>query len=248
VFRRRRHASDEEQPDLTEVDVDDEPGADDDEGDVDEVVVSPPRTRDSGPWDSAEVDLSDDSPRLDLGALVIPGRDGLELQVQMDEESGNVVAVTVVLGPGAIQVQPFAAPRSSGIWDDVRAEIRSSINAGGGLVEEADGPFGTELRTRVPAQAPDGSQVLQAARFVGVDGPRWFLRGVFLGAGADASTAAVLEDVFRSIVVVRGGEAMAPGDPLPLTLPADAVQEDDPASGAQPPNPFERGPEITEIR
>jgi hypothetical protein len=43
------------------------------------------------------------------------------------------------------------------------------------------------------------------ARFVGVDGPRWFLRGVIGGAATTDVEAAAREDLFRSIVVVRGG-------------------------------------------
>jgi hypothetical protein len=58
--------------------------------------------------------------------------------------------------------------------------------------------------------------------------------------------------------VVRGTQAMAPRDPIPLRLPpqaqpADAVDQAQPADPASPYsgtslNPFERGPEITEIR
>ena len=49
------------------------------------------------------------------------------------------------------------------------------------------------------------------ARFVGVDGPRWFLRGVVGGAAtSDVEAAAAVEDLFRSIVVVRGTSPMPP--------------------------------------
>jgi hypothetical protein len=59
------------------------------------------------------------------------------------------------------------------------------------------------------------------ARFIGVDGPRWFLRGVIAGAGAtDPAAAAQIEDVFRSIVVVRGTTPMPPRDLIPLRMPA----------------------------
>lgn len=254
MFRRRRRTDEDpidDEPLDAPIDddaVDDDAGADDDDVDDDAAEPAPLSDRPDGPWDATEVDLADGVQRLDLGSLVITGRDGLELQVQMDEQSGQVVAITAVVGDGAVQLQAFAAPRTSGIWPEVRHEIQSSINQQGGLVEEADGPFGTELRTKVPAQAPDGSNVLQSARFVGVDGPRWFLRGVFLGSGADPTSAAPVEDVFRGVVVVRGGEAMAPGDPLPVTLPMAAEEDEAPDGGRPALNPFERGPEITEIR
>jgi Protein of unknown function (DUF3710) len=164
-----------------------------------------------------------------------------------------VVAVALVLGEGALQVQPFAAPRSEGIWDDVRAEIRAGITKQGGTADEVEGPLGTELRTRVPVRAADGTQTVQPARFLGVDGPRWFLRGVLTGKPAvqpGPDTDAELFAVFREIVVVRGDAAMAPRDPIPLRLPvAPTVSSDEDGADRDESElkPFERGPEITEI-
>jgi hypothetical protein len=99
----------------------------------------------------------------------------------------------------------------------------------------------------------DGTVGSQPARFVGVDGPRWFLRFVFLGpAATDPAAAEQLAAIARGVVVARDSEARAPGDSLPLTLPVEVT----PAlgDGDQAPwqreelSPFERGPEITEIR
>ncbi|MGB4135503.1 MAG: DUF3710 domain-containing protein, partial [Microbacterium sp.] len=57
-------------------------------------------------------------------------------------------------------------------------------------------------------------------RFVGVDGPRWFLRGVIGGdAASDPAAAEQVEDLFRSIVVVRGATPMPPRDLIPLKMP-----------------------------
>jgi hypothetical protein len=62
---------------------------------------------------------------------------------------------------------------------------------------------------------------MRLARFIGVDGPRWFLRGVIAGeAAADPTAAAKVEDLFRSIVVVRGNTPMPPRDLIPLRMPA----------------------------
>jgi hypothetical protein len=213
--------------------------------------------RGSGPYDLAEVeDPGAEGSRVDLGGIWLPGRPGLEVRLEADQTSGEVVAVTAVLGDGALQLQPFAAPRSEGIWDEVRTEIRASITAQGGTVDEVAGPLGPELRTRVPARAGDGTQTVQPARFVGVDGPRWFLRGVITGGPAiDPDTDADLVALFRDIVVVRGNDPMAPRDLIPLHVPS--MPEDDPAEGStegtaggrtEPLSPFERGPEITEIR
>lgn len=172
--------------------------------------------RPNGPWDDSEVEGPD--PRLDLGGVWIRGFDGLHLQVQMDESTGAVSVVTLTQGDAALQVQAFAAPRSAGIWPDVRAQLIGSITSSGGLVEEAPGEFGVELRARVPGQGG----ALQPARFVGVDGPRWFLRGLYLGSAAPPGGAPALEDAFRDIVVVRGQDAMAPGELISMKLPPDA--------------------------
>jgi hypothetical protein len=201
--------------------------------------------RPNGPWDESEVDPATDVERLDLGALRVAAAPGVDVQVQVDEASGNVALLTFARPDGAVQVQPYAAPRSGGLWDDVRSQIKSSINQAGGLVEEAEGPFGFELRAQVTSS--DGSGGLQAARFAGIEGPRWFLRAVFLGSAAKpGETTTVLEDMVRNLVVVRGGEAMPVGAPIPLALPQAAGEAD----GAAPrvPSPFERGPEITETR
>jgi hypothetical protein len=204
--------------------------------------------RANGPWDESEVDLADGVQRLDLGALRVTPTAGIDVQVQVDEASGTVSTLSFARPDAVVQVQPYAAPRSGGLWDDVRGQIKSSINKSGGLVEEAEGPFGAELRAQVTAS--DGSSGLQPARFAGIEGPRWVLRAVFLGAAArPGEAAAALEDMVRSLVVVRGGEAMPVGAPIPLTLPPTAVPDEGAAESSPTlPSPFERGPEITEIR
>ena len=114
----------------------------------------------------------------------LPGRPGLEVRVEADQATSQVVAVTLVLGRSALQLQPFAAPKTEDIWDEVRGEIRAGITKQGGTADEVEGPLGTELRTKVPVRAADGSSSVQPARFVGVSGPRWFLRGVMTGQAA----------------------------------------------------------------
>ncbi len=199
--------------------------------------------RANGPWDVTEVE-GDGVERLDLGALRVTPTEGIDVQVQVDEASGQVAQLSFTRKGAAVQVQPYAAPRSGGLWDDVRGQIKSSINSNGGLVEDAEGPFGTELRAQVPA---DGGGNLQPARFCGIEGPRWFLRAVFLGAAArPGPDAEALEAMIRRLVVVRGGEAMPVGAPIPLAVPQQQAPEGD--SGPAPLSPFERGPEITETR
>ena len=214
-------------------------------------------SRAAGPWDFNEVE-DPKAGRVDLGALLVPAVEGMELRLEM-ADAEQVIAATVVARQSAVQLQAFAAPRSEGIWGEVRAEIALEISKQGGTVDEREGPFGIELRAQVPVQAPDGSRGIQLVRFIGVDGPRWFLRGVVSGQGAVQPKEALdIEHVFRDTVVSRGNSPMAPRDPIPLRMPAEAQQamqqqaapEDDEGSQYSQGdlNPFQRGPEITERR
>ena len=264
MFKRRRSTDDEasadddvldapadELEDLDEVDeisaeLED---AEDDEDDVDSRGAnwgSVDRT--NGPYDSTEID--DDVVRIDLGALRLEPIESVEVRLEIDEETGAVSALTLVNGGSALQIGAFAAPRTEGIWDEVRGQIAASITSSGGTVDEREGDYGIALHAKVPAQDEKGRPVTQPVLFVGVDGPRWFLRGLLSGAGtANPAEAEPLWESFRTIVVVRGTDPMAPHEPLPIELPREATEPDgEPEASGHDLNPFRRGPEITEIR
>jgi hypothetical protein len=173
----------------------------------------------TGPYD--EADQPDDGlNRLDLGALRIPADNGLEIRVEVAEE-GQVASVIVLSPTGQMQLGVFAAPRNEGIWGEIRAEIKASISSQGGTVSEQEGEFGTELGGKLPAQGG-----VTPVRFVGVDGPRWFLRAMMVGAPAqDDKAAEPFLNTFRSLVVVRGTDALPVRDPVPLELPKDAAEQ-----------------------
>lgn len=207
----------------------------------------------TGPQDLSAV--SDVSTRVDLGSVLLTPAAGTELRLEIDQDRQEVTAVQVGDDHGAVQIQVFAAPRSSGIWDEIREEIAGMINGNGGTVEEVSGPFGDELRTRLAQPGPQGRTVFAPAIFAGVDGPRWFLRAVYSGAAAvDDSARAVFDDVLRTVVIARGDEPRAPREMLPLQMPTTRGDRDDgvgaPADDASGDDlqPFERGPEITEVR
>lgn len=211
-----------------------------------------PGPRPDGPWDESEVRDPAEG-RVDLGGLFVPGVDGMELRVEVAGDA--IVAATVVLRDSAIQLQGFAAPKREGIWGEVREEIAGGITQQGGIVDEVEGPLGWELRAQVPVQLPDGTGGFQVVRFVGVDGPRWFLRGVISGQGAvQPQAAGLLEQIFRDTVVVRGEGPMAPRDPIVLKLPNDAqmvpegVQQEEGSRFSGGMGQLQRGPEITEVR
>jgi len=215
----------------------------------------PAVSRARGPFDVSEV--GDDTSRIDLGALRVPGLAGMELRLELDESQQGVVGATAALAASAVQLQAFAAPRSGGMWHDIRTEIAESIIGQGGTAEVRDGPLGRELLARMPTRGTDGRTVFQPVRFLGVDGPRWFLRAVLSGPAATSEPAAEeLLGVVRGTVVVRGSEAMAPRELLPLRLPAELSPPGGDADEAGAANadggeelrPFERGPEITEVR
>jgi hypothetical protein len=200
-----------------------------------------------GPYDAADV-TDDGVARVDLGGLRVPVMPGCEVRVDVQDD--QVVAANVVHGDSALQLQAFAAPRSSGIWEEVRAEIVAGVSQSGGTADEQLGSFGVELRANVPVRRQDGRQALQPARFVGHDGPRWFLRGVLTGAALeDPQRAALLEQAFRAVVVVRGDEPKPPREPIPLRLPETGDEADTPSEqDGDTLDPLTRGPEITETR
>lgn len=241
----------------------------DDYDDYDEQPAEHADRHHDGPFD-----LEDAPPgvsRLDFGAVWVPVLPGIDISIASTEPEGQgqVVGVVLTEGNSVLQLHAFAAPRNTPIWADVRTEIREQLGQVAGSASESDGRFGPELRARVPATLPDAAPgsapTLQDARFLGVDGPRWFLRGLITGpAAVDRSAAHRLEEAFAQVVVVRGGEAMPPREMLPLRPPREAVEAHDaPGEGDDLGEPGaeagtderprgmpmpERGPEITEIR
>ncbi len=176
----------------------------------------------TGPYDERDAP-TDDIARADLGALLIPVGHGLDLQVEVNEQQ-EIVSATLGSQAGTMQVGLFAAPRNEGIWDEVRAEIHESLTQQRGRPAERDGgAFGTELTGVVPGQGGQRTPV----RFIGVDGPRWFLRAMLAGPAADPGRAEVFEEAFRQIIVVRGNTPLPVREPVPLTLPKDALASDD---------------------
>ena len=229
-----------------------------------------------GPYDVKDRDTTEGY--IDLGAVRVRAIKSMELRLDLEDKTKEVVAVTVKLGSSSLQVQAFAAPRRTGVWDELREDLSTTLGkTPGATVVEREGRFGTEVLGRMPAQMPDGSPGWTTLRFLGVDGPRWFARGLIRGEAARSpEDSESLEQVFADLVIVRGDAPMAPRDLLPLHPPknvkpvrrrrpgreaasGDAAQapgqsasnrrEGAPEQTARPaPELPERGPEITEIR
>lgn len=226
------------------------------QGDEDGGATAPKRLnsrdvdRTEGPFDRSEVD--DLEGLIDFGSLAIRPVSEMELRLEVNEAGTEITGITGVIGDSAVQLQAFAAPKSRGVWDAIRGEIHTNLTAGKGEAEEVEGPLGMELRAVMASPGPDGRTVRSAMTFVGVDGPRWFLRAVISGrAAADESAREEILRFVRGTVVTRGGEPRAPREMLPIDVP-DSVEmpgaEAPVADDSSVPNPFKRGPEITEVR
>ena len=185
----------------------------------------------TGPFDASEVDL-EERDCIDLGSLLVaPVQDQMELQLQVDEASGQVMAVMLIGNEGALELRAFAASRGPGAWDELRPRISAEMARMGGTADERQGPFGTELLCMVPTQTPDGQPTTQPSRIVAHEGPAWLLRATLMGRPAvEDDLAGPWEETIRKVVVNRGREAMAPGAPLPLKLPPEAKQVETPAT------------------
>jgi len=229
-------------------------------------------SRARGPFDVSEPAPGDAASRLDLGSIQLVPIDGMQLRLELDETQQMVIGAQALVADSGVQLQAFAAPRTMGLWSEIREEIAQSIVSQGGTADVVRGPLGRELISRMPSRAADGRTVFQPVRFLGVDGPRWFVRAVISGKAAlDEAAAAPLVELVRSVVVVRGDEAKPPREILPLKLPEESTtgdsepsdageadsggsSADDSSQDAATPRraddlkPFERGPEITEVR
>lgn len=223
--------------------------------------------RANGPWDESEF-TGERGEYLDMGALLVKPAAAVDVRMEVDQQTQVPRAVHLDFRDGSVQLQVFTAPKSSGLWDEVRAELVAGLRRDGGDPTVSEGPLGLQVNARFPGTTSDGREGYRLARFVGIDGPRWFLRAVFTGGAAmPGTTSEVLDDAVRDLVVVRGQDPHPPRDLLAFTMPdgatlrrvdgqdpqpseedtgAAGTQDDAAASGpaVQPPR---RGPEITEI-
>jgi len=184
--------------------------------DADDALESRPEF---GPFDVTEAP-DDGQERFDLGALRIPAVAGVEIHLQAGPQ-GQIQQIQLAHGGSRLSLAVFAAPRTEGIWEDIRQTLHQNLLDGGAKPEVTDGDYGPELR----ATLRDGANSTDV-RHVGIDGPRWFVHGVFLGTAAfQPDRAGPLLDVLRGLVVDRGSEARPVSEALPLQLPPEAAAQ-----------------------
>lgn len=188
--------------------------------------------REEGPFDIEEVDLEgDEVQRLDFGALVITPIPECNLQLQKASEEAEEILSAVMMVPeleSALEISAFAAPRSAGMWSEIRQQIIAQTAQAGGSTERVAGPFGTELKKQDIVELPSGERAIQPSRTWVAEGPRWLLRGVLYGKAAmseefDDDVVGPFYDAFRDVIVRRGNDAKPVGDLLTLTLPDELV-------------------------
>lgn len=166
--------------------------------------------RSHGPWDVHDSGIPDRA-YADLGALKLPEISGMQVRLGVDE-SQRVMNAVITIGDSSLQLTVLAASRNHPIWNEVRARLSK-----GQVPRVIEGPFGQEVMVDIPI----ASGHVVPIRIVGVDGPRWMLRGIFSGAAAQKGSPDYdsMNKLFRSVVVDRGQEPVAPMDMIPLTLP-----------------------------
>jgi len=184
-----------------------------------ETKSAPDDRAENGPFDESEV--SGVRPWIDLQSLKLIPREGLNIRLEVEDGTGNVVAASLDYNGSTLQVQPFAASRNDGLWAEIREQLIAGLREQGGQVAEVSGPLGPEIHANIPVMTAEGVLEQQPARFIGVDGPRWFLRGVIAGPAAiDPGQGADMIDIFRGLVVVRGSQPLPPRELLPLRVPS----------------------------
>ncbi len=207
--------ADEAQDAVADEDVAAEADADDD-AEADDIDLT------QGPWDYDDegIDPDDDDRYISFGSMFLPLVEGLTIRAKRSQDPQSpspLESITVQLGDGAIEIVPFAAPKTLGLWDDMSDELLDANKS----AKVQEGRFGDEVMLPV---AVKGKTMM--TRIVGVDGPRWLLRGIFTGDAADGESdnKKALEDYFAQIIVRRGDAPLAPRDIIPILPPKTAAQ------------------------
>lgn len=176
-----------------------------------------------GPRSAHEVDSSVGF--IDMGSLRIPAVPGMQVQTEISDDKKSVIRVLLVMGTSGVQIAVAAAPRSGGVWDDVRDQIVAGLESEGASVELTSSRYGTEILATAEVATPDGNRATSHMRILGREGDRWFARINVLGPAAiDRAAAVDVEKVIDRIVVVRDDKPRARLDPLPVSLPQGAVE------------------------
>ena len=171
-----------------------------------------------GPWDSEHLNAPKDL--VDFGSILFVPNPNVGVRADIEENSQRVVAISFDYKESVLQVQAFASSKGSPLWEEVVEDIFSSLSSQGVPTKKSPGPHGVEIHAQLPVA--NGSS--QAVRMFGFSGDRWLLRGTISGVAiSEPEQRAVLEDVFRGLVVRRGETPLPPREILPLELPTGSI-------------------------
>ncbi|HEU4362733.1 MAG TPA: DUF3710 domain-containing protein [Mycobacterium sp.] len=153
--------------------------------------------------------------RLDLGSVLVPMPEGTQVQVELTE-TGVPSAVWLVTANGRFNIAAYAAPKSTGLWREVAAELADALRKDSANVTVVDGPWGREVI----------GVAAGAVRFIGVDGYRWMVRCVVNGAPDTVDAlAGEARKALADTVVRRGDTPLPVRTPLPVQLPEPMAEQ-----------------------
>ena len=171
-----------------------------------------------GPFDIGDFDdpAQAEVARLNLGSVLIPAPETGQLQVELTE-TGVPSAVWVITPNGRFTIAAYAAPKSTGLWREVAAELSDALRKDGGEVSIEMGPWGREVV---------GSGENGVVRFIGIDGYRWMIRCVVNGTEDTIDVLATeARKALADTVVSRGDTPLPVRTPLPVQLPEAMAEQ-----------------------
>lgn len=196
----------------------------------------------TGPFDIKDVETVEGM--HNFGVLNLPMEPGVRVQFTINKRTRAAMGALAQLAGSSISINVYAAPKSAGLWPDIRDELAESITKGGGTANFREGPFGPEVEAMIPKKEVNE---VRHVRYVGVDGPRWFLRAALEGeAVTNADTRELAYDYLRKVVVDRGKDPYPVRDQLELTMPDSAKARVEEKLG-KPVQRKTRGPELPEL-
>lgn len=196
----------------------------------------------TGPFDINDVETVEGM--HNFGVLNLPMEPGVRVQFTINKRTRAAMGALAQLAGSSISINVYAAPKSAGLWPDIRDELAESITKGGGTANFREGPFGPEVEAMIPKKEVNE---VRHVRYVGVDGPRWFLRAALEGeAVTNADTRELAYDYLRKVVVDRGNDPYPVRDQLELTMPDSAKARVEEKLG-KPVQRKTRGPELPEL-
>jgi hypothetical protein len=160
--------------------------------------------------------------RLKLGSLWIPVMEGLDVAADLDKSNGRLTSVSLTYCDSIASLHLFAAAKDTDTWSEIRYEIAARLEETKVQPKIVNGKFGAEVHAVMPTYDQSGNVTIQAVRFLGINGDRWFMRISISGlATFDEEASNSLDTLLSLLVVERGEVALAPGEKLPLDFPKD---------------------------